>query len=404
MRPKLIRGRRLIDGTGREPLDDPVIVVSDGIIKSIGRGAEGGPEAGEFEEIDAPDKTIMPGLIDGHLHLAWGSPDDPVWADAEGDPAMTLLWAVRGAQWLLLDGVTTARDCGGPAEVIFALKDGIESGLIPGPRLLVSGPCLTTTAGHCHFFGGIADTAEELRKAVRSIIARGADFIKIMATGGSTTPTSNRRRAQYTAHELSVAVKDAHRLNRRVVAHCNATEGIRNSVEAGVDTIAHCNWLGKEEGTIEYDGDVVKAMAERGIFVDLNIEAVFTPLSARDGSAQEWGERTRWDLIREMIRAGVRVFLSSDAVGISRGRFPSLLVRMVREGRATPQEVLSMATRIPAEAMGLGKSVGTVEVGKVADLIFLDGDPLEDICALLRVDTVIRGGRTAVSQGKLVPH
>lgn len=398
---KIIKAERLIDGTGGAPVENPVIVIKDGRIESIQTDVDWKTPEGA-EVIDASDKTVMPGLIDGHLHLAWGTEAKPGWNDVVGNEERLRLWAVRSAERLLLDGITTARDCGGPGTIPFAVRDGIETGLIQGPRLLIAGSVLTTTAGHCHFFGIEANNADQLRTGVRKMVQQGADFIKIMATGGSLTPMSNRRRAQYSVEELTAAVDDAHRLQKRVAVHCNATEGIRNAVKAGVDSIAHCNWLGIEAGTIEFDEKIVEEMAAKDIYIDLNMAATISPLVSRDGRAQDWGDQTRWDLIRIMQKAGVKVYLTTDVIGPSEGEFTDLLVRMVEEGKTTAEEIIPLVTRVPARALGIDDQVGTVEPGKIADFILLEGNPLEDIQALKRIEAVFRSGKTCMHQGKLV--
>jgi imidazolonepropionase-like amidohydrolase len=398
---KIIKTKILIDGTGSKPIENAAIIIDKGIIENVTfeRSLSGYEEA---EMIDASDKTALPGLIDGHVHVAWGTEEKPGWNQVFGNEQKLLMWAVRGVNRLLTDGITTARDCGGPGQVPFLIRNGIDAGLIPGPKLLVAGPVLTTTAGHCHFFGIESNTADELRAGVRQMVQQGVDFIKIMATGGTLTPMSNRRRAQYSVDELTAAVEDAHRLNKRVVTHGNATEGIRNAVRAGVDSIAHCNWLGVEDGTLEYDEEVVKEMADKGIYIDLNIAPAITPIVDIDGFAQDWGDKTRWDLMRDMQAAGIRIYLTTDAIGPMPGEFTDLLVKMVSGGYAAAAEIIPMITRIPARAMGIGDEAGTLEPGKIADLILLDGNPLEDITALKRIDSVFRSGQLCVSKGNLV--
>jgi len=397
----VIKAKRLIDGTGGAAVENPMIVIKDDRIDSI-QTDQGWKPPEAAEVVDASEQTVLPGFIDGHLHLAWGTAAKPGWNAVVGNKERLFLWAVRSAERLLLDGITTARDCGGPGRIPFAIRDGIETGLVQGPRILIAGSVLTTTAGHCHFFGIEANNADQLRTGVRKMVQEGADFIKIMASGGTLTPMSNRRRAQYSAEELTAAVEDAHRLNKRVAVHGNATEGIRNAVKAGVDSIAHCNWLGIEEGTIEFDESVVEQMAEKQIYIDLNMDAAISPLISRDGRAQDWGEKTRWDLMRIMQKAGVNIYLTTDGIGPSEGEFTDLLVRMVAEGKATAREVIPLVTRVPARALGIDDRVGTVTPGKIADLMLLNGNPLEDIYALKRIETLYRSGTICMHRGKLV--
>ena len=398
---KIIKVKYLIDGTGDKPIENPIIIIEDDRIECItNEGETGSPPHAEV--IDASDKTVLPGLIDGHLHIAWGTEAKPGWNEVMGNEEKLLLWAARGANHLLADGVTTARDCGGPGRVPFLIRDGINTGLIAGPRLLIAGSVLTTTAGHCHFFGIESNTVDELKAGVRQMVQQGVDFIKIMATGGFLTPMSNRRRAQYSLDELTAAVEDAHRLNKRVAAHGNATEGIRNAVKAGVDSIAHCNWLGEADGTLEYDEAVVDEMAAKGTYIDLNIAPAITPIVDLDGFAQDWGNKTRWELMQEMQSAGVKIYLTTDAVGPQPGEFTDLLVEMVSGGYAAAADVIPMITQIPAQGLGIDDQVGTLEPGKIADLILLDGNPLEDITAFKRIDSVYRSGRLCVSKGNMV--
>ena len=162
--------------------------------------------------------------------------------------------------------MTTVRDCGSRGTFLGALRDGIAAGLLPGPRLLVCGPPLTSTAGHLWVCGGEVDTAEGARALVRRLVKEGADFIKVMATGGRMTPGTNVGRAQFSVAELRAIVEDAHRLGRRVAAHCLGTEGIANAVEAGVDTVEHCDWLDAGGEAVAFDEGVARRMAERGIY------------------------------------------------------------------------------------------------------------------------------------------
>lgn len=394
----------LIDGTGRSPLKDPYVVVEDETLLEIGSGRPPEALAREAQRCDLPEATIIPGLVDAHLHLAlWLHL--PNWREMDADPTRLAFLAAQGAQETLRAGVTTVGDCGARYGVTIPLRDAIASGYLLGSRIWACGAWLTVTNGHGYFWThwGL-DNADELRKGVRQMVWEGADFIKIMASGGSTHGAkTNRRRAQYSVAELRAAVEDAHRLNKRVHCHVNATEAMRNCIEAGVDVVEHCNWLGVAEGTIEYDDAIARLGGKKGIYAGINGgDGPFTPLTVRDGSAQDWGDMTRWDLFRRMQEAGMRIFINTDAIGQGFDAFPKLMQRMVDEGKASALETLEMATRIPAEAMGLADRIGTLQKAKLADMVFLDANPLEDMSTVTRPLLVVKAGRVVVQGGKLI--
>jgi imidazolonepropionase-like amidohydrolase len=227
-----------------------------------------------------------------------------------------------------------------------------------------------------------------------------------MASGGSSDPPSNRRRAQYSVEELAPGIADAHRLRKRVVAHCNATEGIRNAVQAGVDVVAHCNWLGCEEGVVEYDDAVARQMGAQGTMVDLNGGGLGQLLPG-EGQVQGWHDtnlpKRRWDMIDRMRRVhGVRVYVTTDALGPKIAGFPAVLTRFAREAEVSGVEVVRMATQLPAIGIGVGDRVGTLEPGKLADLVVLAGDPTSDPAAFGQARLVLKGGRVVADEGRLL--
>jgi len=233
---RIFSAKLLIDGTGQDPVADPHILVEDGIIQLVGSGRL--PEAltEGAELIQMPDATIIPGLVDAHVHLALAL-HRPDWPEIDADPVRMVLLAARNARLSLAAGVTTIADCGIRYGVSIQLRDAIARGEVIGSRVWACGPWLTVTNGHGYFWTrqGL-DSAHELRRGVREVVWAGADFIKIMASGGGTRGAkTNRRRAQYSAEELRLAVEDAHRLSKRVHCHINATEAMRNCIEAGMD-------------------------------------------------------------------------------------------------------------------------------------------------------------------------
>lgn len=405
----LLRGGRVVDGTGRPSTQDVAIVIEGARIVAVGPTDEVLASAATVGAtvVDASACTILPGLIDGHVHVAWGARGVPAWEAARVDRELLMAWAIASAQAALRAGVTTLRDCGAPYGITLQLRRAIADGAVVAPRLQTCGPAITTTAGHGEFLGTAADSADELRRSIRELCRQGVDFIKIMATGGSSDPETNRLRAQYSEEELRAAVDDAHRLGRSVVAHVNATEGIRNAVAAGVDVLAHCNWLGAEDGTIDYDPAVADEMARRGIFVDLNIEGAFRPFVTGDGWAQDWtapgAPQNRWQLMEAMRRDGIAIFFTSDEAGLGLATFPQLLVEAGRQGGLSTEELIWRATGLAASGIGLGEQTGTITIGRDADLLIVDGDLVEDPMALLRVRAVYVGGRLVVSDRWLAP-
>ena len=299
-------------------------------------------------------------------------------------------------------------DCGAPDGVTLRLKTLLDSGAVAGPRLLACGPCLTTTGGHAVELGITADSGDQLRSRVREVCARGADFVKIMASGGSMDPETNRRRAQYSLDELQMAADDAHRLNKKVVAHANATEAIRFCVQAGIDIIAHCNWLGPAPGTIEYDAEVASMIAKQGVSIDLNIEAAITPLAEHDGWREEWVRdpirpHTRWSLLSDLRQDGAVIYLTSDCFGPDVATFPRLLARLGKSQDVAFEEIVWRSTGLPAKGLGLGDVLGTIQPGRRADLVALNYEETVDAEVLLRVNRFFLEEQLAVQDGRLAP-
>jgi imidazolonepropionase-like amidohydrolase len=306
-------------------------------------------------------------------------------------------------------GVTTQRDCGSPDLGVLRLRDAINAGIVTGPTIVASGPCVTTTGGHGDFIGLTADSAPELRGRVHELHDAGVDFIKVMASGGDMDPGTNRRKPQFSTDELRALVQCAHDHSLLVVAHCNPTESIRQAVEAGVDTIAHCNWLGEAEGTIDYDPDVAARLLERGTFIDLNIDATIRPYVDGDGWSQEWTEefhpKNRWETHDQLRSRGARLLFTSDEFGYRTAGFPSLLARLVAELGMDVVEVIHRATAVPAQAIGLSDELGTISTGRRANLVLLEGDirAASAPSALQSARTVWVDGRVVSSLGQLSP-
>ena len=393
----------LVDGTGQPAREDVSVVVDRGVVAAVTPWRDRRIQ-GKHEVLDFSDATVTPGLIDGHAHLCWGSGQSPAWAGLPDDPAALVAWGIASGSAALAAGITTVVDCGSPAGLALLVRDLINSGVASGPRVYASGEAITTTGGHGEFIGTTADSATEMCRAIRGLVARGADLIKIMVTGGATDPHTNRRQAQYSREELVPAINDAHRLGRLVVGHANATAGILNAVQAGIDVVAHCNWLGSEPDTVVMDMPTVQEMANRGIYVDLNLQGARRPLAETDGKVVAWAEgvtkpASRWELLEPLRALGVGTYLSSDAFGPAIGSFPADLGQVVVEWDLPLEELIHRVTAVPAQALRLADR-GLIEPGRVGDFSVFDGD-LRTTPSLANPKAVYRHGQPSVESSRL---
>jgi len=419
-----ITGARLITGLDSTPVPVATVLIgTDGRIVAAGPG-QAVPVPADAPILSADGMTLLPGLIDGHVHITWDKTLYTAYSSKDysarlllRDPERQLVRAAQYAQMALAAGVTTLRDCGADDFTVFALRDAVAAGQLLGPRILACGRPITTTAGHIYSDWGV-DTADEIRKAIRSLAGRGVDFIKLIVSGGTTTPGTNITRSQYTLEEVRTAVQDAHRLGLQVVGHAISTDSIRLSAEAGIDTIEHCSWIGTDPRTTVTDTTAVEWMVQNDVRVDHAIiprPYLFPDESGDSRTAEdEWWLRmlkVRWPFLDYMRKRGVTVFLGTDAAfGLWPGtecwpgfqEMARAIEVLVRWADFTPMDAILAATREAARALRLDHEVGTVAAGKRADLILLAADPLQDIRTLRRPEMVFRDGTLVARRGQLV--
>lgn len=393
----VIHAGHLLDVKTGKMLADQVLVIEDGKIVSSGAASEIKTPT-DAVRIELPNATVLPGLIDAHTHLTM----DPRFGYdtlAISAPRATLIGA-KNARLTLFAGFTTVRNVGARDFTDVALRDAINAGDVPGPRLLVSGPALSITGGHCdnnmlpfeyHATGdGVADGIPAVQHKVRENIKYGSDLIKVCATGGVLSLGDNPQHSQYTLEEMKAIVVEAHRLGRKVAAHAHGAEGIRWAAEAGVDSIEHGSYI---------DDAAIAAMKEHGTYlvptlylgdwmID-NAEKTHLPppLLAK---AQEVIPAARKN-IAHAFASGVKVAFGTDAAVYPHGMNAHEFAVMVRLG-LTPLQAIQAATINAAELLGWSGKVGTLERGAWADIVAVDGDPVKDVTTLERVKFVMKGG------------
>lgn len=410
----LLTNARLIDGNGGEPQPNQSVLVQDGRIAAVGAQAEAGatPDA---RRIDLRGQTLLPGLIDCHVHITM-NPDPhappqrltgiPI-RDAAYWRGRSLLYAQTAARQTLEAGFTTIQDLMAPNEVIFPLRDSLAAGEYVGPRILASGICITLTGGHGTEWPGVAivaDGPDEVLKGVRQQIAAGADVIKYMGGTRAAFSPPFRGRPGYTTEEMAPGVEEAHRAGLRVAVHAHSSvEGIKNSIRAGVDSIEH---------GFPMDQEALDMMAERGTYLcpTLSVNPAALDLIEKGMWAYKGSENQVRFLVEETPKViegarktGVKIALGTDAAmpGVYHGGNARELEYLVEYG-LTPMEALVAGTRNAAENLGLLDEIGTVEAGKVADLVVVDGDPLADIRILQDlacIKLVVKDGDIAVDRG-----
>jgi imidazolonepropionase-like amidohydrolase len=394
----------LIDCTGREPQEGAAVVVEGSIIKEVIPSGRVGPLAGDVDRIDLRGRTLMPGLTDAHVHVC-AVEANTAEQHRLHPPSLIAARALRRIEQCLAQGFTTVRDAGGAD---YGFREAVASGLHPGPRLLVSGRVLSQTGGHgdkrrpsewippldacLGMIGVIADGPHEVRKAAREQLRHDVDHVKIMASGGAMSPGDALEATQYTVDEIRAAVEEARAVGKYVLAHAYSAAAVRQAVQAGVRSIEHGNLI---------DAEAAVAIREAGAFLVptmVTYEAIW-----REGRRHGIGDhqlrkinQAREKSVESLAlayRAGCRIGSGSDLLG-------DLAVHRATElelkGQVmAPMDVLLSATRVNAELFGLERRIGTVEPGKDADLLVVDGDPLRDLRLFqdpARLPLVMKGG------------
>jgi imidazolonepropionase-like amidohydrolase len=401
MEPLLITADRLFDGTNPTPMLRPMLRVADGRIEA----AEPmllTPATCSGQRFDFPGCTILPGLIDTHVHLIFSAADtnEAVIKQVGRETDEELLTrALDNARAALRAGLTTVRDCGGKGRIVQEVRDMIRHGGAEGPDILSCGAPITTRTGHCHWLGLCADTAEEVHRAAERMLEEDADFLKVMATGGNMTPSSNPMKAQYNDDVLKMIADIGRAAGMHTAAHVLSRSALPGAVLAHVRTIEHCDWR-IEENRYEFDAALADRMIAQEQYAGFTMSGIARRALLPGVKQLDLPVVRRLDdrfaCERRTIAHGVRYTLHSDA-GVRLtpiDRFDLGLLAAAIELHLKPAEVLRACTATAAEAIGLPDR-GVVAAGKRADLVVVEGNPLEDLACIGRVRAVLKAGRWA---------
>ncbi len=394
----LITADRLFAGTGAATVRRPCLSIAGEKIAAM--PSEPLPPLAGGQHFDFPGCTILPGLIDSHVHLVMAALEtnalivDQVCRETDEELLHRALGNARAA---LQAGLTTVRDCGGRGNIIQQVRDRIRRGEAEGTDVLACGAPITTRAGHCHWLGLCADTADEVRKAVDGLLAQGVDFLKVMGTGGNMTPGSKPMQAQYDDATLALIADMGRQAGKQAAVHVLSRAALPAVVAARYRTIEHCDWR-LEEFHYQFDPDLGKRMIDQEQYVGLTLSGLarrsFLPVIQQDTSPAVRRLDSRFPCERQMIDFGVPFTLHSDA-GVRLtpiDRFDLGLRAAQVELKLTPSEVLQAVTASAAQALGLNDR-GILAPGNRADLLVVEGNPLQDLSCLAKVRAVMKAGR-----------
>jgi imidazolonepropionase-like amidohydrolase len=394
----VVTADRMVDVIAGRVVDRPQVVITDGRISAVGRQGDAVPQGAR--QLQFPGKTLLPGLIDMHVHLG-GSEKVRGYRTLEYTDSFFLVMGVPNAEKLLDAGFTTVRSVGAAGYLDVALRQGIELGELRGPRIIAATSAIGATGGHCdentnqpsraRTAPGVADGPDEVRKKVRELRKLGAQVIKVCATGGVFSRNTDPGAQQMTYEELKMAADEAHMLGMKVAAHAHGTAGIKAAIRAGIDTIEHASFL---------DDEAIRMAKERGTWLSMDIYNTDYTLAegAKNGVLEENIEKERQvgarqrESFRRSVQLGARHVFGSDVgvypAGLGGRQFPV----MVRFGM-TPMQAIQAATSNAAQALGREKDVGAIAVGRFGDMIAVNGDPVADIRRMEVVPVVIKGGK-----------
>ena len=383
----------LLDVKNEVLIKDAVIIVQEGRFKNIGQNIEIPKDA---EVTDLQGKTVIPGLIDAHIHSMLDASANPEKNLIEENDALTIIKAQKALANTLKAGITYVRDLGGAKYLDLGLRDAVNKGLIKGPRMQVAGKMITMTGGHGHKMGREVDGTAEARKAAREQLKAGVDVVKIMATGGVMTEGVEPGSPQLTLEEIKAAVKEAHKAGRKTASHAQGTTGIQNAVKAGIDSIEHGIFL---------DQKTVDLMSTKNTFLVATLTAPYWIVEKGvENGIPEFAVKKSEKIIKSHCESfklaldnNIKIAMGTDAGTPfnEHGKNTYELKLMVEAGMSSMQAIKA-ATLGGAELLGIIEDFGSIETGKVADMVVLNGNPLDRIEDVFKVVSVFKAGKLVV--------
>jgi imidazolonepropionase-like amidohydrolase len=414
-KPVYVRAGHLFDATSDSIRDNVVIVILGDRIQNVGPASAVSIPAGATV-IDLSRSTVLPGLIDCHTHLgARADRYDEIYRFKD-TPFSSAFAAVVHARRTLDAGFTSVRDVGSEPFLAVDLRNSINEGLVPGPRIVASGPAISITGGHGDLNNyspqtrvtmfpderdfAIADGVDQIRHVVRAQVKYGVDVITILATGGVLSKGDSPGAPQYTPEELKAAAEEAHMAGRKIAAHAHGAQGIKNAILAGIDSIEHASLI---------DDEGIRLAKEHNVYLVMDIynddyilgKAIEFGLPKENVEKEKMVGRTQRENFEKAVRAGVKMAFGTDAGVYPHGDNARQFFYMVKFGM-TPAQAIRAATSNAADLIGRSKDVGTIEPGKYADIIAVSADPLQDVKALENVGFVMKGGvvvKDGISKG-----
>ena len=407
---RLLIADRIVLGTGAPSIEHGYVAIQGKTILEIGKQEEltDGRFPADTPRTEYPGCTLIPGLCDGHVHLTFSAGPIPFKDLLSDSDATQLLRAAASARAALQAGVTTLRDLGSRGQVIYELRDAINKRIIPGPRVLSSGAPITCVGGHLHFLGGVTQGRDGIAKMTEERVEEGADVIKVIATGGNMTTTSDPLKAQFTTKEMTAAVEVANANGLKVTVHARGVEGIRAAVRAGVHGVEHAR-MEVAPGKWQFDDELGREMADHGIAAAPTFAASYRAFQCQAAGAKV-GLRPgaipisiRQKNATRLRECGVKVIAGTDA-GACMARFEEAMhveMECLVGAGWTPREAIEAATLGSASAIGRDDEIGSLEKDKLADIVVIRGDPTKNISDIRQVEQVFLSGELVSGAGQL---